>query len=117
MSINIRFIIALFIITALLTVKEIPYANIIIRERLWFLAVVSYIIFAILFIPSDFWVKIRKVNYLIIIFVFTGFLLFIFTLIKISILSELLGALFYGLFWVLVIYKIRILLKSSSEND
>lgn len=117
MSINIKFIIAFFIMSTLLVIKEIPYANIIVKDKIWLFATISYVIFALLFFPSNIWTKAKRINYLIIIFILTSLFLLIFTLIRVTILSEFFGTVLYGLFWVLVVYKILIYLKSPAEND
>lgn len=113
---NFKFIFGFFIIITLLTIEEIPYLNILIKDKLWVFVIISYLIFAALFIPYDFITKYRKSNYLLIAFVVTVVVLFILTLISIPILLEFFGIFLYGLFWVLVVYKIFTYLKSSRAN-
>lgn len=113
---NIKFIIGFFIIATLLTIKEIPYLNILIKDKLWVFIIISYLIFVILFIPYDFITRHRKNNYLLIAFIAAVVVLFILTLISIPILLEFFGTFLYGLFWVLVAYKIFTYLKSSKSN-
>lgn len=114
---NFKFLISFFILITLLTIREIPYVNIVIKDKLWVAGIISYVILAILFTPSNFLVRYRKANYLIIAYIFTILVLLIFTLVSVPILSELFGTILYGLFWVLAIYKILALLKSPSEPD
>lgn len=111
---DIKFILSIFIIITLLTIKEMPYINLLINNKFWIIGIMLYVLFSLLFIPSNLWLKYKNINYFIII---TFIILFIFTMIPISILSEILGIILYGLFWFLVIYKISIYLKSSSEKD
>lgn len=114
---DIKFIIGAFIIFTLLTIKEIPYINIVIKDKFWFIGIIFYLLFLILFVPSNFWEQYKRKSYLIVSFISTIFLLFIFTLLNLSIPSELFGIILYSLFWFLVIYKTFTYLKSSTKND
>lgn len=113
---NFKFLIVFFILITLLIIREIPYVNIVVKDKLWVAGIISYIILALLFIPSNFLARYRKASYLIIAFIFTSFVLFISTLIRMSVLSELFGTALYALFWVMVVYKILAYLKSP-ESD
>lgn len=100
----------------LVIIKEIPYANVVISDKLWTAGIIAYIILAILFLPYNF-LRFIKSTYIIYFFIVTNGLLLTFTLMGVPFLPEIFGTIVYGLFWLLVIYKIKILLKSSSDNS
>lgn len=114
MSSNIKLLISFFIIIILLIVKEVPYVNIIVKDKLWIVGLLSLLTVFILFMSPKLIIKHKEMN---IVFVFVIILLLFSTLMRITLLSEFLGTILYGLFWVLVIYKIRNLVKSSQDED
>lgn len=114
---SLKFIIVYLLLITLLLLKEIPYINILIKDKLWIIVILFYIFFTILLIPSNLLTKLKKTKYLIVFYIFTIVALLVFTFIPLIFLLELGGTILYVLLWILAIYKIFIYLKSSDKNS
>lgn len=99
----------LFLIVLLL-LRDLPYFNVLVIERLWIIYLLLIIVGLFYFIP-------KRTS----VFFFGAFsLIFIaavFNFVGIAIIPEIIGIIIYGLLWTIVLQKIIYLVRSSRHNN
>lgn len=105
-----RLILAFLFITLILLLRDTPYLNVLIIDKLWIVYVLVVAIIAFFFIP-------RKEGYLITALFFFLFLALILILTGITFAAEVIGIIIYILLWFIVIQKIIYLVRSEKRNN
>lgn len=96
-------------ITLILLLRDAPYLNVLIIDKLWivYILLISLIIF--FFIP-------RKQTYLTVALFLLPFIALIFSLLKVSIGSEVVGVIFYFFLWLVVLGKILAFMREKNSE-
>lgn len=105
--VNDRKILVVFLfITFLLLLRDIPYFNVFIIDKLWIVYILVIAIIGFFFIP-------RKKVYLKIALFFLLFLALILTLMVVRVGADAIGIVIYLLLWLVVIQKIFSLIREK----
>lgn len=105
-----RLIIAFLFIIFTLLLRDAPYLNVLIINKLWivYLLLISLIVFS--FVP-------RKKIYLWATLFFFPFIALIFALTKITIAGEVVGVIFYSSLWFIAVYKIFSFMREKDNGN
>lgn len=107
-----KLLVAFLFVTLILLLRDTPYLNVLIINKLWIVYILVVAIIGFFFIP-------RNKTYLITALFFLLFLAPILTLTGITIAVEVIGIIIYVLLWFFVLQKIIFLVKeknTSSDN-
>lgn len=104
-----RLLMAFLFITLILLLRDAPYLNVLIVDKLWivYILLISVIVFS--FVP-------RKQIYLTGVLFLLPFTALIFSLLKISIGSEVVGVIFYFFLWLVVLGKVFAFMREKNSE-
>lgn len=104
---NKKLVIFFFLLSFTLFLRDVPYLNIYLSDKLWLVYIYLIILYFIFSIRTI--MKLVKIK----IIMLALFLAFIFTILNLSIFSEIIGSAIYFLLWIILIIKIHSLFKSE----
>lgn len=101
-----------FLITTLilLFLRDAPYINVFIINKLWLVYILLILVIVFFFIP-------RKESYLWRTLFSLPFVALIFTLLRITIAAEVIGVVLYSILWFAVIFKIIYYVREKDNGD
>lgn len=105
-----RLIIAFLFIILILLLRDAPYINVLIINKLWIAYILLILVITFFFIP-------RKESYLWGTLFFLPFIALIFTLTGITIGAEVVGVIFYSILWFTVLFKIISFVQEKDNGD
>ncbi len=100
----------LFTTLILLLLRDVPYINVYIINKLWVAYVLLILVIVFFFIP-------RKESYLWGTLFFLPFIALIFTLLRIKIAAEVIGVVLFLILWLAVLLKIISFVREKDNGD
>lgn len=105
-----RILIAFLLIINLLLLRDAPYINVFVIDKLW-------VIYTLLILGIAFFLIPRKESYLWGALFSLPLIPLIFTLVRIPIAAEFIGVIFYSILWFAVIFKIISFVREKDNGD
>lgn len=105
-----RLLIAFLFTTLILLLRDAPYINVLIVNKLWIAYILLILVITFFFIP-------RKESYLWETLFLLPIIALIFTLTRITIGAEVIGVIFYSILWFTVIFKIISFVREKDNVD
>ena len=105
-----RFIIIFLLIIFTLLLRDAPYLNVFIINKLWIVYILLIAVIVFSFIP-------KKTVYLWSTLFLLPFIALIFALTKITIAAEVIGVILYSILWFVAIYKIFSFMGEKEDGN
>lgn len=105
-----KLLFAFLFVTLILLLRDTPYLNILVINRLWIVYILVLAIIAFLFIP-------RREGYLIPVLFFALFLSLILILTGITFVAEVIGIVIYVLLWLIVVHKVIAFVREREPDN
>lgn len=105
-----RLLIAFLFITLILLLRDAPYLNVIIIDKLWIVYILLISVIVFFFIP-------RKEIYLRGTLFFLPFISLIFALAGIGIVAEVVGVILYSFLWFAVLGKVLSFIREKDDGN
>ena len=105
-----RIIIAFLFIIIILLLRDAPYINVFVIDKLW-------VVYILLILGAVFSLIPRKESYLWGVLFFLPLIPLIFTLVKIPIAAEFIGVVFYSILWFAVLIKIVSFVREKNNSN
>lgn len=105
-----KLLIAFLFVTLILLLRDTPYLNVLVINKLWIVYILVVAIIAFFFIP-------RKEGYLITALFSALFLALILIFTGITFAAEVIGIIVYVLLWFVILHKVIFLIREKKLDD